>query len=77
MMFGNDLPEMKKSGCCNESLPPLQTGRVRNELPTMYNEALSYQEAMVTVLQKINQLVEAVNNINLKQIEDINVVEVN
>ena len=77
MMFGNDLPEMKKSGCCNESLPPLQTGRVRNELPTMYNEALTYQEAMVTVLQKINQLVEAVNNINLKQIEDINVVEVN
>ena len=77
MMFGNDLPEMKKSGCCNESLPPLQTGRVRNELPTMYDEALTYQEAMVTVLQKINQLVEAVNNINLKQIEDINVVEVN
>ena len=77
MMFGNDLPEMKKVGCCNESLPPLPTGRVRNYLPTMYNEALTYQEAMVTVLQKINQLVEAVNNINLKQIEDINVVEVN
>lgn len=76
MMFGNDLPETK-CGCCNEGLPPLPTGRVRNELPTMYNEALTYQEAMITVLQKINQLVEAVNNINLKQIEDINVVEVN
>lgn len=77
MMFGNDLPEMKKSGCCNESLPPLQTGRVRNELPTVYDEALSYQEAMLTMQSKINQLVRAVNYINLKQIADIKVTEVN
>lgn len=77
MMFGNDLPEMKNSGCCNESLPPLQTGRVSTELPTVHDEALSYQEAMLTMQSKINQLVRAVNHINLKQIADIKVTEVN
>lgn len=76
MMFGNDLPETK-CGCCNENLPPLQTGRVRNELPTVHDEALSYQEAMLTMQSKINQLVRAVNHINLKQIADIKVTEVN
>lgn len=75
MMFGNDLPETKR-GCCNEGLPPLQIGRVRNELPTVYDEALSYQESFLCMQQKINQLVEAVNHINLKQIDDITVVEV-
>ena len=77
MMFGNDLPEMKNSGCCNESLPPLQTGRVRNELPTVHDEALSYQEAMLTMHSKITQLVRAVNDINPKQIAAITVTGVN
>ena len=86
MMFGNDLPTQTlgsmdiklpiATGCCNEQLPPLQTGRVREELPTVYDEALSYQEAIASILEKVNQLVVAVNNINLKQIADIQVVEV-
>ena len=86
MMFGNDLPTQTlgsmdiklpiAEGCCNEQLPPLQTGRVREELPTVYDEALSYQEAIASILEKVNQLVVAVNNINLKQIVDIQVVEV-
>ena len=86
MMFGNDLPTQAlgsmdiklpiAEGCCNEQLPPLQTGRVREELPTVYDEALSYQEAIASILEKVNQLVVAVNNINLKQIADIKVVEV-
>ena len=86
MMFGNDLPTQTlgsmdiklpiANGCCNEQLPPLQTGRVREELPTVYDEALSYQEAIASILEKVNQLVVAVNNINLKQIADIQVVEV-
>ena len=76
MMFINDLSKIK-SGCCNDSLPPLQVDRVRNELPTMHDEALSYQEAMLTMQNKINQLVNAVNHINLKQIADIKVTEVN
>ena len=86
MMFGNDLPTQAlgsmdirlpiAEGCCNEQLPPLQTGRVREELPTVYDEALSYQEAIASILEKVNQLVVAVNNINLKQIADIQVVEV-
>ena len=86
MMFGNDLPTQTlgsmdiklpiAKGCCNEQLPPLQTGRVREELPTVYDEALSYQEAIASILEKVNQLVVAVNNINLKQIADIQVVEV-
>lgn len=86
MMFGNDLPTQTlgsmdiklpiAEGCCNEQLPPLQTGRVREELPTVYDEALSYQEAIASILEKVNQLVVAVNNINLKQIADIQVVEV-
>lgn len=86
MMFGNDLPAQTlgsmdiklpiAKGCCNEQLPPLQTGRVREELPTVYDDALSYQEAIRTILEKINQLVVAVNNINLKTIADIQVVEV-
>ena len=86
MMFGNDLPAQTlgtmdvmlpiSKGCCNEQLPPLQTGRVREELPTVYDDALSYQEAICTILEKINQLVVAVNNINLKTIADIQVVEV-
>ena len=86
MMFGNDLPtetlgsmDIKlpiAEGCCNEQLPPLQTGRVREELPTVYDEALSYQEAIASILEKVNQLVVAVNKINLKQIADIQVVEV-
>lgn len=86
MMFGNDLPTQAlgsmdiklpiAKGCCNEQLPPLQTGRVREELPTVYDEALSYQEAIASILEKVNQLVVAVNNINLKQIADIQVVEV-
>ena len=85
-MFGNDLPTQAlgsmdiklpiAEGCCNEQLPPLQTGRVREELPTVYDEALSYQEAIASILEKVNQLVVAVNNINLKQIADIQVVEV-
>ena len=85
-MFGNDLPTQTlgsmdiklpiAEGCCNEQLPPLQTGRVREELPTVYDEALSYQEAIASILEKVNQLVVAVNNINLKQIADIQVVEV-
>ena len=85
-MFGNDLPtqtlgsmDRKRplaEGCCNEQLPPLQTGRVREELPTVYDEALSYQEAIASILEKVNQLVVAVNKINLKQIADIQVVEV-
>ena len=86
MMFGNDLPTQTMGsmdiklpiaeGCCNEQLPPLQTGRVREELPTVYDEALSYQEAIASILEKVNQLVVAVNKINLKQIADIQVVEV-
>ena len=86
MMFGNDLPTQTlgsmdiklpiAEGCCNEQLPPLQTGRVREELPTVYDEALSYQEAIASILEKVNQFVVAVNNINLKQIADIQVVEV-
>ena len=86
MMFGNDLPTQTlgsmditlpiAEGCCNEQLPPLQTGRVREELPTVYDEALSYQEAIASILEKVNQLVVAVNKINLKQIADIQVVEV-
>ena len=86
MMFGNDLPTQTlgsmdiklpiAEGCCNEQLPPLQTGRVREELPTVYDEALSYQEAIASILEKVNQLVVAVNTINLKQIADIQVVEV-
>ena len=88
MMFGNDLPTQTlgsmdiklpiAEGCCNEQLPPLQTGRVREELPTVYDydEALSYQEAIASILKKVNQLVVAVNKINLKQIADIQVVEV-
>ena len=86
MMFGHDLPTQTlgsmdiklpiAEGCCNEQLPPLQTGRVREELPTVYDEALSYQEAIASILEKVNQLVVAVNNINLKQIADIQVVEV-
>lgn len=86
MMFGNDLPTQTlgsmdiklpiSKGCCNEQLPPLQTGRVREELPTVYDEALSYQEAIASILEKVNQLVVAVNNINLKTIADIQVVEV-
>ena len=86
MMFGNDLPTQAlgsmdiklpiAEGCCNEQLPPLQTGRVREELPTVYDEALSYQEAIASILEKVNQLVVAVNNINPKQIADIQVVEV-
>ena len=86
MMFGNDLPTQTlgsmdiklpiAEGCCNEKLPPLQTGRVREELPTVYDEALSYQEAIASILEKVNQLVVAVNKINLKQIADIQVVEV-
>ena len=86
MMFGNGLPTQTlgsmdiklpiAKGCCNEQLPPLQTGRVREELPTVYDEALSYQEAIASILEKVNQLVVAVNNINLKQIADIQVVEV-
>ena len=77
MMFGNDLPTQAfgsmdiklpiTKGCCNEQLPPLQT---------VYDEALSYQEAIASILEKVNQLVVAVNNINLKQIADIQVVEV-
>lgn len=86
MMFGNDLPTQTlgsmdiklpiAEGCCNEQLPPLQTGRVREELPTVYDEAISYQEAIASILEKVNQLVVAVNKINLKQIADIQVVEV-
>ena len=67
MMFGNDLPTPTlgsmdirlpiAKGCCNEQLPPLQTGRVREELPTVYDEALSYQEAIASILEKVNQLV--------------------
>ena len=86
MMFGNDLPTQTlgsmdiklpiAEGCCNEQLPPLQTGRVREELPTVYDEALSDQEAIASILEKVNQLVVAVNKINLKQIADIQVVEV-
>ena len=86
MMFGNDLPTQTlgsmdiklpiAEGCCNEQLPPLQTGRVREEVPTVSDEALSYQEAIASILEKVNQLVVAVNNINLKQIADIQVVEV-
>lgn len=86
MMFGNDLPAQTlgsmdiklpiAKGCCNEQLPSLQTGRVREELPTVYDDALSYQEAICTILEKVNQLVVAVNNINLKTIADIQVVEV-
>ena len=86
MMFGNDLPTQTlgsmdiklpiAKGCCNEQLPPLQTGRVREEIHTVYDEALSYQEAIASILEKVNQLVVAVNNINLKQIADIQVVEV-
>ena len=86
MMFGNDLPTQTlgsmdiklpiAKGCCNEQLLPLQTGRVREELPTVYDEALSYQEAIASILEKVNQLVVAVNKINLKQIADIQVVEV-
>ena len=86
MMFGNDLPTQTlgsmdiklpiAEGCCHEQLPPLQTGRVREELPTVYDEALSYQEAIASILEKVNQLVVAVNKINLKQIADIQVVEV-